>query len=99
MLGPDGIVWPPFNKDKSLIVICTIRHYLSFPRWWFWKKCVFGIMMIGLFSFTTSCYKDESVEAPVKQNTPSEDELDILIQENSASQYFNFRSHNMFHYD
>lgn len=48
---------------------------------------VFGIMMIGLFSFTTSCYKDESVEAPVKQNTPSEDELDILIQENFVSKY------------
>ncbi len=45
-------------------------------------------VLIMLASFgTTSCYKDESLEAPVKPQTPSEDPIDIYIQNNFVDEY------------
>jgi substrate import-associated zinc metallohydrolase lipoprotein len=45
-------------------------------------------VLIMLASFgTTSCYKDDSLEAPVKPQTPSEDPIDIYIQNNFLDAY------------
>jgi substrate import-associated zinc metallohydrolase lipoprotein len=44
------------------------------------------LIMLACFG-TTSCYKDESLEAPVKPQTPSEDPIDIYIQNNFVDQY------------
>ena len=45
-------------------------------------------VLIMLASFgATSCYKDESLEAPVNPQTPSEDPIDIYIQNNFLDAY------------
>jgi substrate import-associated zinc metallohydrolase lipoprotein len=46
----------------------------------------FSLLLVTML-LTTSCYKDESVESPVKQQTPSEDPLDILIQSEFIDKY------------
>lgn len=49
---------------------------------------ILALIFIALGSMTaTSCYKDESLESPVKQQTPSEDPIDIFIQTNFVDAY------------
>ena len=49
---------------------------------------LFALVLIILGSLvSTGCYKDESVEAPVKAQTPSEDPIDIYIQTNFLDAY------------
>ena len=46
-----------------------------------------SLFLIGIVSMATSCYPDESIESPVKQNTPSEDPIDVFIQTNFIDKY------------
>jgi substrate import-associated zinc metallohydrolase lipoprotein len=48
---------------------------------------VFSLLLVGIFTLVTSCYKDESVEAPVIQQTASDDPIDIFIQTNFIEKY------------
>jgi substrate import-associated zinc metallohydrolase lipoprotein len=49
---------------------------------------ILALILIVLGSMAaTSCYKDESLESPVKQQTPSEDPIDIYIQTNFIDKY------------
>ena len=48
---------------------------------------ILAVVFIALSSLATSCYKDESLESPVKTHTPSEDPIDIFIQTNFTDQY------------
>lgn len=49
---------------------------------------IFALILIAIGSIaTSSCYDDESVESPVKQQTPSEDPIDIFIQTNFVDKY------------
>jgi substrate import-associated zinc metallohydrolase lipoprotein len=49
---------------------------------------IFSVILIAAGSvLASSCYKDESLESPVKQQTPSEDPIDIYIQENFVDKY------------
>ena len=48
---------------------------------------ILAVVFIALSSLATSCYKDESLESPVKTQTPSEDPIDIFIQTNFIDQY------------
>lgn len=49
---------------------------------------IFALTFIVLGSMaTTSCYKDESLESPVKQQTASLDPIDIYIQTNFVDEY------------
>src|SRR5687768_5120949 len=51
------------------------------------KSRIYSIALIGMVAFATSCYEDESLESPVKDQTPSEDPLDIVIQTNFVEKY------------
>ena len=51
------------------------------------KTKILAVVFIALSSLATSCYKDESLESPVKTQTPSEDPIDIFIQTNFTDQY------------
>jgi len=51
------------------------------------KTKILAIVLVALSSLATSCYKDESLESPVKTQTPSEDPIDIFIQTNFVDQY------------
>lgn len=51
------------------------------------KQKFVTFIVLGMMCVATSCYKDESVEAPVKQQTPSEDPIDIYIQSNFVDKY------------
>jgi len=48
---------------------------------------ILAVVFIAFSSLATSCYKDESLESPVKTQTPSEDPIDIFIQTNFTDQY------------
>ena len=48
---------------------------------------ILAIVFIALSSVAMSCYEDESLESPVKTQTPSEDPIDIFIQTNFLDQY------------
>ena len=45
------------------------------------------IMILSAVLLATSCYDDESVKSPVKQQTPSEDPLDQIIQSQFVDQF------------
>lgn len=51
------------------------------------RRKLFTLVLIGMVSLVTSCYKDESLESPVKPQTPSEDPIDIYIQTNFVDAY------------
>ena len=51
------------------------------------EKKFLALVLIGMVSLATSCYKDESLESPIKQQTPSEDPIDIFIQTNFTDKY------------
>lgn len=51
------------------------------------KLKIVPLLIISLFAATTSCYKDESVEAPIKTVTPSNDPIDQYIEENFTEKY------------
>ena len=51
-----------------------------------WTK-IAAPLLVTMLLLTTSCYKDESVESPVKQQTPSDDPLDIFIQSEFIDKY------------
>jgi hypothetical protein len=46
-----------------------------------------SFLLIAMLTVATSCYRDESIESPVKTQTPSTDPLDILIQTNFVEKY------------
>lgn len=46
-----------------------------------------AVILMAIITLVTSCYKDESLESPVKQQTPSEDPIDIFIQTNFIDKY------------
>lgn len=48
---------------------------------------ILAVIFIVLSTLTTSCYKDESLESPVKTQTPSTDPIDIYIQTNFVDAY------------
>jgi substrate import-associated zinc metallohydrolase lipoprotein len=45
------------------------------------------IFISACWTLATGCYEDESVESPVKTQTPSDDPLDRYIQENFVEEY------------
>jgi substrate import-associated zinc metallohydrolase lipoprotein len=51
------------------------------------KIKLMSLVLITLMTVATSCYRDESIESPVKTQTPSTDPLDILIQSNFVEKY------------
>jgi|SRR5688572_13782329 len=51
------------------------------------KTNVSTIIMMSAFVLASSCYPDESVEAPVKTYPPSTDPIDIFIEENFTDKY------------
>ena len=49
-------------------------------------KFLLGFVLTGVL-MTTSCYRDESIESPVKTEEPSTDPIDIFIQNNFVEKY------------
>jgi substrate import-associated zinc metallohydrolase lipoprotein len=47
----------------------------------------YSVILVALLFVAASCYDDESVTSPVKVQTPSEDPLDIFIQQNFVDEY------------
>lgn len=51
------------------------------------KTKLIALLFITVSTLVTSCYKDESVDAPLKTHEPSDDELDEYIQTNFTDKY------------
>jgi substrate import-associated zinc metallohydrolase lipoprotein len=51
------------------------------------KTKLIALIFITVTTLVTSCYKDESVDAPLRTQEPSDDELDKYIQSNFTDKY------------
>ncbi len=51
------------------------------------KTKLIALLFITVSTLVTSCYKDESVDAPLTTHEPSDDELDEYIQSNFTDKY------------
>jgi substrate import-associated zinc metallohydrolase lipoprotein len=51
------------------------------------KTKFIALLFIAASTLVTSCYKDESVDAPLKTHGPSDDEIDAYIQTNFTDKY------------
>lgn len=51
------------------------------------KTKLIALLFITVTTIVTSCYKDESVDAPLKTQEPSDDALDEYIQSNFTDKY------------
>ena len=51
------------------------------------KSHINTILLMSALVLVTSCYPDESVEAPIKTYPPLTDPLDIFIEENFTEKY------------